>query len=88
MEPSNIGHGIIEMLDVESSQIAKIGHHTETETLAIQFMAKDGAIGSVYHYRNFTADDFSAFKNAESVGSYFYKNIKPHSDKFPYKKIS
>lgn len=29
----------------------------------------------------------AAFKGAESIGSYFYKHIKPFADKFPYTRV-
>lgn len=76
----------IEMIPCESSQIAAIGHDPETNTLAIQFPAKTG-IGSVYHYQNFTAEDFAAFSAAESKGAHFGKHIKPLAEKFPFVKI-
>lgn len=76
----------ITMTAVESSQIAAIGHDAATNTLAIQFASKIGP-GSVYHYRNFTADLFAAFAGAESIGSHFGKHIKPFGDKFPFVKI-
>jgi hypothetical protein len=76
----------IPMQPVESSQIAAIGHDPATNTLAIQFAAKSGA-GSVYHYSNFTADDFVAFKAAESIGSHFGKHIKPCADRYPFVKV-
>jgi hypothetical protein len=66
---------------VTSSQIESIGHDPATNTLGIKFKQ-----GGTYHYANFTADDFAAFKSAESVGSHFHRNIKPHKDKWPYKK--
>ncbi|GAB6634026.1 hypothetical protein bcgnr5406_61450 [Bacillus cereus] len=66
-----------------SSQIAKIGHDPATNTLAIQFASRAGT-GSVYHYSNFTADDFAAFVTAESKGSHFGKHIKPPAEKFPF----
>ena len=56
----------IEMVPCKSSQIAAIGHDPETNTLAIQFPSKTGT-GSVYHYQNFTAEDFAAFSAAESM---------------------
>ncbi|MDB5988888.1 MAG: hypothetical protein JWQ10_291 [Herbaspirillum sp.] len=77
---------VIQMGAVESSQITAIGHDAETNTLAIQFPSKSGS-GSVYHYQNVTADQFAAFKNAESIGSHFGKNIKPFADRFPYVKV-
>lgn len=76
----------IAMDSVESSQILAIGYDAESQTLAIQFKSKTG-IGSVYHYDNVTADDFSAFRDAESIGSHFYKHIKPFPEKFPYTRI-
>lgn len=76
----------IEMTPVKSSQIAAIGHDPETNTLAIQFPAKAGS-GSIYHYSNFTAEDFAAFSAAESKGAHFGKHIKPLAEKFPFVKI-
>jgi hypothetical protein len=83
MDVSNIA-----MLPVESSQIHSIGHDPVANVLAIRF--KDRATGgptSLYAYRNFTAEDFKAFREAESIGSHFYKHIKPEVLKFPYQKI-
>jgi|LakMenE18May11ns_1017448.scaffolds.fasta_scaffold9947943_3 hypothetical protein len=77
----------ITMDSVESSQIDAIGYDPESQTLAIQFKSKSDKPGSVYHYSNFTPDDFAALKGAESIGSYFYKHIKPFPDKFPYTRI-
>lgn len=72
---------------VASSQIHSIGHDPQTNTLAVRFKNSRGEPASLYHYRNFTKDDFSAFQAAESIGSHFYKHIKPHVDKHPYEKI-
>jgi hypothetical protein len=80
----------IEMRDVSSSQIHSIGHNPETNTLAIRFTSGYGEKrkpGSLYHYQNFTAEDFEAFKNAESLGKHFGGQIKPFADKYPYTKI-
>jgi hypothetical protein len=77
----------ITMDSVESSQIEAIGYDAETKTLAIQFKGKGETPGSVYHYSNFTPDDWQAFRDAESIGSHFYKNIKPAKDKYPYVRI-
>jgi len=74
----------IAMDEVASSQIHSIGHDTETQTLAIRFKAKDGAPAALYHYRNFTTDDFAQFKGAESIGSHFYRTIKPEKEKYPF----
>lgn len=79
----------IALARVESSQIHSIGHDPETNTLAIRFLAKRGGNepGSLYHYANFTAEDFKAFSDAESIGSHFGKHIKVYDKKYPYKKI-
>lgn len=55
---------------VESSQIHAVGFDKATNRLAIQFKSKAGP-GSIYHYRNFTADDFAAFRAADSLGAHF-----------------
>ena len=78
----------IDMQTVDSSQIHSIGHDATTNTLAIRFRDRtDLGPTSLYHYSNFTADDFDAFKNAESIGSHFSKHIKPFAEKHPYKQI-
>jgi len=77
----------ITMTPVESSQIHSIGHDAETNTLAVRFKNSKGVPSSLYHYDNFTAEDFAAFSGAESVGSHFYKHIKPAAEKYPFRKI-
>ena len=72
---------------VESSQITAIGHDPESNTLAIQFKNWKGEPASLYHYSNFTAEDFAAFKAAESIGKHFGQFIKPETVKYPYVKI-
>lgn len=77
----------ITMDSIESSQIDAIGHDADSQTLAIQFKAKGTAPGSVYHYANIDAALFAEFSSAESIGSYFYKFIKPFPEKYPYVRI-
>jgi hypothetical protein len=72
---------------VESSQIHAVGFDPVTNRLAIQFKSKAGP-GSIYHYRNFTADDFAAFRAAESLGAHFGKFIKPEAEKYPFEKVA
>ena len=72
----------IEMKPVESSQVAAIGYDAGSQTLAIKFRSG----GSTYHYDNVPASLFDDMQKAESVGSFFYKNIKPKSDLYPYTK--
>ncbi|CAJ5575871.1 KTSC domain-containing protein [Burkholderia pseudomallei] len=78
----------IDVQPVESSQIHGIGHDPATNTLAIRFKNRTtGAPTSLYHYANFTAEDFEAFRDAESIGLHFGKNIKPYDKKYPYTKV-
>lgn len=88
MNVETLKHPAIAMDEVISSQIKAIGHHPESNTLAIHFKNWKGEPTSIYHYDNFTAEDFAAFKAAESIGSHFGKHIKPFDKKYPYTKIS
>lgn len=49
-----------------------------TNTLVIRFKSR-GEPAALYHYSKVSADDFTAFKDAESVGSHFYRHIKEDS---------
>ena len=79
---------IIALQDVDSSQINAIGYDPETQTLAVQFKGWKGELGATYHYAQVTAQDFEAFKNAESLGRHFGRYIKPFPEKFPYTKVA
>ncbi|KWE70520.1 hypothetical protein WL77_12000 [Burkholderia ubonensis] len=75
----------IDTQPVESSQIHSIGYDAETETLAVRFKdRKTSAPTSLYHYTGFTQANFDALKTADSLGSHFYKHIKPFPERFPY----
>jgi hypothetical protein len=74
---------MIALTPVTSGIIESIGHDEETDTLAIKFKPA----GSVYHYRNFPRTKFIEFATAPSIGSYFYKHIKPCPATHPYTKI-
>jgi hypothetical protein len=80
-------HPVIALSSVESSQIESIGHHPESNTLAIKFKGLGGKEGSVYHYANYTPEQFHAFKNAKSIGSHFKTSIKSEAEKHPYVKV-
>jgi len=71
----------IEMYPVASSQIQAIGHNEKT-SLLIKFTN-----GSVYRYENFSFKHFLTFREAESIGSYFYRHIKSAPHTYPFKKI-
>lgn len=76
----------IAMTPIESSQIEAYGYDHETSTLAVRFKGK-GKPGGLYHYRNVGATDWQAFQDAESKGSHFIRNIKPHPDRYPYQRV-
>lgn len=81
----------IELIEVESSQIHSIGHDADTNTLAVRFTKgyrDNRGPGSLYHYENFSAEEFAALKDAESVSRHFNAQIKPFAGKYPYKKIA
>ena len=66
----------IDLCPCESSQIHSHGHCPTTNTLALQFKKKGGVGGAVYHYPNFTAEQYTAFVKAESKGKHFGAHIK------------
>lgn len=83
--------GRIQLFDVDSSQIHSIGHDADTNTLAIRFLkdrGRDARPGSLYHYANFSAEEFQAFRGAESIGKHFGEYIKKFPEKYPYHKVA
>ncbi len=91
MTSTTTATGRIQLLDVDSSQIHSIGHDAATNTLAIRFYRGYGdnkVPAPVYHYANFSAEEFQAFKDAESIGKHFGAYIKPFPEKYPYHKVA
>ena len=80
-QPKNIA-----LTGVKSSQLAAIGHDPESNTLAVQFHSGTEKPGSIYHYAGVTAEQFAAFRDAESIGSHFNKHLK-HNEAHPYTRI-
>lgn len=73
------------MDSVESSQLHSIGYDAASHTLAIRFKdRKTGAPTSLYHYSEFTRENWQSFRGAESFGSHFGRFIKPFPQRFPY----
>lgn len=77
----------INMQQIESSQIHSIGHDPVSNTLAIRFKSK-GEPAALYHYQNVSAADYAAFSGAESIGSHFYHNIKPDTERYPFQRVN
>ncbi len=64
----------MEMINVQSSQIAQIGHDGQS-TLRVLFRR-----GGLYDYQQVTSEEFEALHNAASIGSHFgsfIKGVKP-----------
>jgi len=66
-------------LSPESSNIAKGEYNAAEKTLTITFKR-----GGVYRYDGVPEDVALAYKGTESVGKFFFANIK---DKYPYTKL-
>jgi len=60
-----------EMIDVSSSNIARVGYADEIQELHVRFLN-----GSLYVYKNVSRGDFDGLLNAPSVGAYLNRNIK------------
>lgn len=67
------------MTPVESSNIAAIGHNPQTSILHVQFKG-----GKTYEYKNVNTELFQQLLTAESIGSFFAKNIKSAPGVYPY----
>jgi KTSC domain len=72
----------IELVAVNSSQIAAVGYDEATKTLAVTFKTKSGKPGPVYHYPNSEPRLHAEFVAAESLGKFHGKFIKD----MPFKK--
>ncbi|HEL4296671.1 TPA: KTSC domain-containing protein [Stenotrophomonas maltophilia] len=92
MTSTTTATGRIQLFDVDSSQIHSIGHDADSDTLAIRFYRGYGdnkvPAAEVYHYANFSAEEFQAFKYADSLGKHFGSYIKPFPAKYPYHKVA
>jgi len=66
--------------NVESSSIKSIGYDPFNEFLEVEFVR-----GAIYQYVNVPAEVFSQLENADSIGSYFSKNI---AKKYKYEKVN
>ena len=61
----------IKVHPVESSNIAGIGYHEGSATLAVNFRN-----GNLYHFLDVKKEDYEDFKGAESVGRHFQTSIR------------
>jgi hypothetical protein len=75
---------VIAMDEVVSSQIHSLGYDSASSTMAVRFKNKASQPTSLYHYASVPFEAFSDLVTAESIGSHFYKNIKPYPELYPY----
>ena len=62
-----------EMSPVESSNLARIGYHTDSKNLYIEFHN-----ASIYVYKKVPKHIYEELMNAGSCGKYFAETIKPN----------
>lgn len=60
------------MKSVKSSNIKNIHYNKEKKILEVTFHAG----GQVYHYHDFSEEEYKAFENAKSHGEHFARHIK------------
>lgn len=68
----------VAMIEVKSSNIAKVGHDHGANILVIEFHS-----GQTYEYYDVEREVYKEFMRAKSLGSYFQKNIR---NTYRYKK--
>ncbi len=70
---------MIQMIDVESSNIRSIGWSPMGPVLRVQFRSKkEGVPDAVYDYDGVPREKFEAFLASPSKGKWFLANIKGH----------
>jgi hypothetical protein len=62
---------MVELQPVESSNIAAVGYDEDAEVLYIEFKS-----GTTYTYEDVPYYIYEELLGAESIGSYFHKNIR------------
>lgn len=61
----------VEMIPVESSAIAAVGHDAATNTVHVAFHS-----GGTHQFGPVTKQEFDSFRNAESLGKHFHAHIR------------
>ena len=77
----------IRMTPVESSQIEEVGYDPDSWNLAVRFKG-----GATYLYLDVEPDVAAPMLAAPepgwSLGRYFSTNVKPHPDRYPYRRLA
>lgn len=61
----------MEMVSVDSSNVARVGHDEESSTLQVEFLN-----GGVYQYFDVPEDVYIGLRDADSVGIFLNSHIK------------
>ena len=69
----------VEMIDVSSSHVAKIGYDDNNQILYVRFTNN-----TLYIYKGVSVGEFKGLQNATSIGTYLHRNIK---SLYPYERI-
>lgn len=81
----------VDLCECESSRIHAHGYCQKTNTLALQFKAKGGDPGSIYHYDGFEPAAYEDLKNAESIGKFFGARVNVRNEdgslRYPFRKL-
>jgi hypothetical protein len=79
---------IPEMFPVSSSNISAVGYDAENMILYVDFLRKGNDFSErQYRYFNVPYMVYDEMVNAPSVGSYFYHNIRPYVNDYPYERL-
>lgn len=74
-------HNSITMKSVDSTSLAKMGYDADYSVLKVQFKNS----GEYYIYYDVPQGIYSELVNADSIGSYFYYNVR---SSFEFEKVS
>ncbi|OGT57560.1 MAG: hypothetical protein A3E01_08460 [Gammaproteobacteria bacterium RIFCSPHIGHO2_12_FULL_63_22] len=81
----------IALCPCDSTRIHAHGFDPATGILALQFKAKGGAPGHVYHYSGVTPEVYAELQAAPSLGKFFGERINAKDDagalKYPFTKM-
>jgi hypothetical protein len=70
----------------KSSNIAEQGYDVDSFLLYLRFKDKDGTVSpKIAEYSNFPPEMYAEMMEAESMGSFFYRNVRPFKEKFPFR---
>ena len=72
----------VQMINVESSNIRRVGYNPEAKRLYIQFKS-----GTTYRYSNVEPETYATLMGSESIGRGFAALIKADPERYPYKKL-